>query len=91
MILLSPRPLRPGSVIMVIGTLPFFRGGGGKRYYKTVEGLQFFCLFLRLVRPSCPLITFGIILLKIMLRAIVNISNTINIVVSINKEIHAFC
>lgn len=87
MILLSPRPLRPGSVI---GTLPFFRGGG-KRYYKTVGGLQFFCLFLRLVRPSCPLITFGIILLKIMLRAIVNISNTINIVVSINKEIHAFC
>lgn len=82
MILLSPRPLRPGSVIMVIGTLPFFRGGG-KRYYKTVEGLQFFCLFLRLVRPSCPLITFGIILLIIMLRAIVNISNTINIVVSI--------
>lgn len=84
MILLSPRPLRPGSVI---GTLPFFRGGTIKRW----GGLQFFCLFLRLVRPSCPLITFGIILLKIMLRAIVNISNTINIVVSINKEIHAFC
>lgn len=91
MILLSPRPLRPGSVIG-LGTLPFFRGGGGvKGTIKRWGGLQFFCLFLRLVRPSCPLITFGIILLKIMLRAIVNISYTINIVVSINKEIHAFC
>lgn len=79
MILLSPRPLRPGSVI---GTLPFL-GGGGKGTIKRWGGLQFFCLFLRLVRPSCPLITFGIILFKIMLRAIVNISNTINIVVSI--------